>query len=380
MKSLRLMVVLFVVLTAATVFGATFNVTNPTEFQNALLTARSNGEDDVVNVAAGTYNLASALTYTALSTESYSLTIRGAGIGATILDGGNAVKLMSLEARGPDDSHVNLVIRGITFRNGNDASAFGGAMVIATNNGSVTVTSSEFSNNASSFGAGALFVRADENGVINVTNNIFNGNSSAKSAGAAELRASADHTDGTAGTVNLTNNTFVANSAVNVGGGVRVVTRNAGDIVNVYNNIIWGNTAALVYDLHVETQTDGAAVNLFNNDIADYTIWSSASLSEGNNINQAPDLTADSHLQTGSPCIDTGDNSAPSIPATDIDGGSRIVDGDGNSTAVVDMGADEFGSAAPVYAFNVPAMNEWGIIIFMCIAGLGGVRYLRRRA
>ncbi|MBI5676889.1 MAG: IPTL-CTERM sorting domain-containing protein [Nitrospirae bacterium] len=36
----------------------------------------------------------------------------------------------------------------------------------------------------------------------------------------------------------------------------------------------------------------------------------------------------------------------------------------------------EFGAAEQ---FNVPTMNEWGMIIFMALAGLGSIYYLRRR-
>jgi hypothetical protein len=46
-----------------------------------------------------------------------------------------------------------------------------------------------------------------------------------------------------------------------------------------------------------------------------------------------------------SPCIDTGDNNAPNLPATDFDGHPRIIDGDCNDTEVVDMGAFEFNYA-----------------------------------
>jgi hypothetical protein len=47
-------------------------------------------------------------------------------------------------------------------------------------------------------------------------------------------------------------------------------------------------------------------------------------------------------LQAASLCIDAGDNTAPNLPATDLDGRPRILDGDGDSIAVVDMGAYEY--------------------------------------
>jgi len=54
----------------------------------------------------------------------------------------------------------------------------------------------------------------------------------------------------------------------------------------------------------------------------------------------------DYHLQPGSPCIDAGDNNAPGLQGVDFDGKLRILDGDGDGTAVVDMGAFEYGVAA----------------------------------
>jgi parallel beta-helix repeat protein len=49
----------------------------------------------------------------------------------------------------------------------------------------------------------------------------------------------------------------------------------------------------------------------------------------------------DFHLQAGSPCIDAGSNDAPNLPAYDFERDGRILDGDGDGTATVDMGVDE---------------------------------------
>ena len=50
----------------------------------------------------------------------------------------------------------------------------------------------------------------------------------------------------------------------------------------------------------------------------------------------------DFHLSGDSPCIDAGTNDAPYLPEYDFEGDPRIIDGDGDGTAIVDMGIDEF--------------------------------------
>ena len=51
----------------------------------------------------------------------------------------------------------------------------------------------------------------------------------------------------------------------------------------------------------------------------------------------------DLHLAPGSPCIDAGDPAHVATPgAKDIDGDPRVLDGNGDGHAVIDIGADEF--------------------------------------
>jgi serine protease len=61
--------------------------------------------------------------------------------------------------------------------------------------------------------------------------------------------------------------------------------------------------------------------------------------------------SADFHLLAGSPCIDAGFNGAPFLPATDFDGGPRIIPGQMNGPAIVDMGAYEFNPTNSVVSF-----------------------------
>ena len=57
----------------------------------------------------------------------------------------------------------------------------------------------------------------------------------------------------------------------------------------------------------------------------------------------------DYHLGQSSPSIDVGENGAPVLPASDLDGDPRVLDGDGDGLSVVDMGVDERpASAGPI--------------------------------
>ena len=107
----------------------------------------------------------------------------------------------------------------------------------------------------------------------------------------------------------------------------------------VTNNILWGDSPSEIYNV------SSSSPSVAYSDIqGGYT--------GTGNINADPLLAdvanGDLHLQQGSPCIDAGDNSAPSLPATDFEGDDRKIDDPkvadtGNGTSpIVDMGADEY--------------------------------------
>src|SRR5438132_3699198 len=54
----------------------------------------------------------------------------------------------------------------------------------------------------------------------------------------------------------------------------------------------------------------------------------------------------DFHLRLGSSAIDAGDNTTPNLPTTDFDGNPRIVDGNNDGAAIVDLGAYEVGNTS----------------------------------
>lgn len=123
----------------------------------------------------------------------------------------------------------------------------------------------------------------------------------------------------------IRNNTIVDNADYGI-------EKDWGAAPNISNCIIWGNT-------------DGQLQNC----TAIYSCIQNGDTSNGN-INTDPLFYDDPndpnnyHLSSQSPCIDTGDpNFEPNDPnETDIDGEKRVIDGDANGTAIVDMGADEF--------------------------------------
>jgi hypothetical protein len=134
--SLAALAVLLVV-PVSTTGAASFVVDSPASFQAALTSAESNGESDTITVQAGTYAVVATLEY--VSTEPWSLTITGAGagVGGTTLDGGDAVRVISLRATG---AGAALEVAQLAIRHGASVNDFGGGLSMETSTGSLTLT------------------------------------------------------------------------------------------------------------------------------------------------------------------------------------------------------------------------------------------------
>lgn len=214
----------------------------------------------------------------------------------------------------------------------NDDYLYGGAVY---NEGSLTLTNSTVSNNESPHGGGLT----NNGGNVTISNVTFAGNKAAGLGGAILNYDS--------GTLTITSSTISQNQA-DVGGGLW-----NGSGVGAGNNIIAGNSARTADpDVHGAFNPDSIAHNLIGD------VGSATGITNGTNGNIVggqgnavidPKLgpladnggpTKTFALLDDSPAVDAGKN----VNATSYDqrGVARVIDGDLDGTATIDLGAYEY--------------------------------------
>lgn len=284
-------------------------------------------------------------------------------------------------------SNATMTISNNTISGANTASSIDGGGIYANTGSDSTSTFSGntiFGNNNASTTGGGAHINGGSGSTITVDNNTISGTNSAPSGGGIRVNAPFE------GILYFVNNTVTGNSASNNGGGVYIPSSGT---ANVYNNIIRDNTVTgpgiAGDDIYLDT-SPGFQTNLFNNILgpaSDFITANSEDLvitditlySQGNNSTADPMLgplqnnggpTFTRALPEGSAAINAGDNTIVALLgiSTDQRGYPRIVN------AVVDIGAYEFGSS-----LAIPALTDWGIIVFLTLAGFGSVYFLRRQ-
>jgi len=227
--------------------------------------------------------------------------------------------------------------------------AGGGAYIYACEG--LTLTNNTFSENSATGtnkdGGGALFISCDG---LTLTNNTFSGNSTGTNGDGGGVCVDFESSEG----ITLTNNTFCGNFAEENGGGIYILLWDDSGYANIYNNIFWNNYASTEgRDLWIDNDGNGnffpSTVNLFHNNFDQSAAGIYIRLPfpiDPSNLDNVDPLFVDPgsgnfHLLEGSLCINAGDNSAPELPATDMDGQPRIID------YIVDIGADEYPGAGP---------------------------------
>jgi hypothetical protein len=179
-----------------------------------------------------------------------------------------------------------------------------------------TVTNCSFTGNSATEDGGGMGNYHDSDPTV--TNCLFFSNYAGDVGGAMLNNTSS---------VTITNCTFSGNSAARVTGGIR----NFESTLVLTNCILWGDTQDEIY---------GSATAKY----CDIQGWTGGGTG---NINSNPlfvnSTRGDFRLVSfRSPCVDAGLNAVPGLPATDLAGNPRIVDGDENGTVMIDMGAYEF--------------------------------------
>lgn len=244
-----------------------------------------------------------------------------------------------------------------TIRNntisGNSGSFATGMQIQSSESGTITLESNILSENVNDQAEnGGAQIQQNGSGDIQIVNNLIFGNSAAKQGGGLSIVSAAE-------TLTLVNNTIVGNSVVandGIGGGGVLLTPVGGTVTaNIYNNILFGNSAAPANtgnDLLVDFVFPG--IQFFNNDVSQACFGpapancdpaSVAGLNQGKNIDADPLFVnpeaGNFQLGPDSPALDAGDTAAPGLPDLDLAGNPRVLDGQ------VDMGAFEAAPPAP---------------------------------
>jgi len=279
---------------------------------------------DTIQVAAGTYT--ENITWPATS----DINLVGSGQSSCIIDGNSTASVIRITGSSID---TGTRISGFTIRNGYADGSYpedsGGGMYCGSGS-SPTIENCTFKDNSAEFGGG---MSCDESSAV-IRSCVFIENTAGIAFGG--YGGGLDCYDSAPTLIGCT---FTGNSS-DYGGGLYCSDSDP----TMTNCILWSNTAGQGPQIHTTSSSpDVTYCNVENGDELGYVyghtgnIWVDPCFADVG--------TGDIHLQDGSPCIDTGYNGAVTSDY-DIDGDPRILDGDDDETATVDMGADEFSYAS----------------------------------
>jgi parallel beta-helix repeat protein len=230
---------------------------------------------------------------------------------------------------------------------GNSASSgFGGGIDLFAA-GTPTIRGNVIRANTAAFGGGIHIVNQSD---ATIVQNVINGNHAGQGGGIYWLIPS-----GVRGPL-LVNNTVASNQAETQGSGIFAGGFDAQ--VQLFNNIVEGasgQSAIYCDEFYDPAPPILKSNNVFSDGAAAYGGTCGDPTGTNGNISADPlfvdPANADYHLAAGSPSIDSGDNSAPELPAVDFDGDPRIVGG------IVDQGVHELGASPPSAPTDLTAVR-----------------------
>ena len=334
------------VMSSAAADAAVFCVADTTQLRNAVETVSgaSGAGSNEIRVQTGTYNIATgaggnyALAIT-LNTTPLSITggwnaactQRNQIADATILSGNNTVRLMSILALA--DSSAELLIEGISFRNGLTASgSLPSCLNIETdvNAGALlNLDRNTFRNCRGSSGTGPALSVRHRSGEVRIRSSVFTDNAGASgTVGISNLGS---------GPIYFTGNTVAYNDdAGSLGGpaGIQASSLQSGAVWLV-NNIVTNNGVANSSDLFI---TSNSAV-FSNSNVFGVLAGDLANLTQNNNLTGAAGFQSPTDLRLRS------DSIARNSGALSVIGGNTVLDVFGlprQQGGRVDRGAHEF--------------------------------------
>jgi len=299
------------------------------------------GNSAVWGSGGGMYNTSSSPTLTDCTFSGNSAEYEGGGM----FNGNSSLTVTgctfsSNDGGGMYNSRSSATVTGCIFTGNSSAEHFsGGGMSNYYSNS--TVTECTFTGNSAGLGGGMHNTSSSPS----VTGCIFIGNSADGCGGGMYNE---DNNNAT-----LANSTFTGNSAV-YGNGLACdsTDHSSPSTIEMINCILWdggseiwnndGSTITITYSDVQDEDADDGSIYPGTGNIDDDPLFVRNPDPGLNGWDGLDDDYGNLRLQHGSPCIDAGDNSAVT-EATDLDGNVRVVDGDCDSIAVVDMGAYEFG-------------------------------------
>jgi PKD repeat protein len=349
-----------------TIALAAGNYTGGVELRDIHMQGAGAGQS-IVNGSGSAFN---GFVLTAAPSSGFTIDIRdltvagggsGGGGGGILVDGRGNARLAGIEARdnqGRGGVYIEFNANTVEVRhaylhhNTNTVGGAGGGIGMFCC-AIVTIADSEIAFNSApdSDGGGAWPFEADQ---VIFTGNHVHDNSAGGSGGGLVVDSFGD------GDL-VMNNRFIRNTAASGAGfyyqgGANVlfagnlVARNSGGgildgsfspALTIVNSTIADNTGAGLAFEHTTSPTE-AYNTIFSGNSTD--IDGTLGVSTNNLIGTDPKFAGpgDYHLGGNSPAIDAGDNAAvPTGLTQDIDGDPRVLDGNGDGTATVDIGYDE---------------------------------------
>ena len=296
-----------------------------------------------------------------VSDESYTVDMKAVVIDGLTITGGSAFGAFLSDRGAGIFNKESLTLTNSTIT-GNTAET--GAGIYNYFDANLTITNSTISNNTAEYSAGGL---RDGGDITTITNSTFSGNevtstsSSSGDGGAIQMSGS---------TLTISNSTITGNTTGDDGGGIY---RSSGTLT-IVSSIVSGNTAGdegnEIRSSIFGPQAISGGNNLFGDDsqtesealenvtLDDTDILATSDGDTPTALDEILDTTLGDDgthaLVEGSPAIDAGRNDDGLT--TDQRGADRTVDGDGDTVAVIDIGAYEYqgSETLPGTVFNGP--------------------------